>query len=360
MSDLIITARKVTKIEPHSNADLLELCIIDGWQLVIPKGQYVEGDVVVYVPPDSMVPVDVSDDVGVTKYLGGSGRVKCARLRGEPSFGFCFPFGKTKRCAELTEEEFLNNDLAEHYGITKYEPPPSYFLKSGNPEKDSSLFTKYTNIQNIKNFMQVFTSNDIVIATEKIHGTNSRVGYILEEEEFTFAVGSHNRRLKIDQDTTYHFPFLAYDDDRVKEMLKAIQMELDAKAVLLYGEIFGKGVQDLTYGMIDYAYRAFDLKVDESYLDYFMYKSYCDKFGVDTAPILYQGNFDYDHLKNLVADTKYTTLIDEGDKHILEGIVIRSEIEEIHPKLGRKVLKMISDDYLLRKGSKNQKPTEHH
>jgi len=39
-----------------------------------------------------------------------------------------------------------------------------------------------------------------------------------------------------------------------------------------------------------------------------------------------------------------------GSDHIREGVVVRPTIERIDPKVGRAVLKYISDEYLLAKG----------
>ncbi len=86
-STLIVPVAVIEKVSPHPNADRLEIAQILGWQVVVPKGQHFAGQKVVYFPPDSVLPSEVSDRFGVTQYLS-KGRVRCARLRGEPSFGF--------------------------------------------------------------------------------------------------------------------------------------------------------------------------------------------------------------------------------------------------------------------------------
>src|SRR5437016_3565087 len=86
MSSLIVPIALIEKITAHSNADSLELAQVLGWQLVVRKGEYQVGDQVVYFPIDTMLPLELSERFGVTKYLS-KGRIKCAKLRGEPSFG---------------------------------------------------------------------------------------------------------------------------------------------------------------------------------------------------------------------------------------------------------------------------------
>ena len=86
MSSLLVPVTVIEAITPHSNADVLELAHVLGWQPVVKKGEYHVGDRVVYFPPDTMLPLAVSERFGVTKYLS-KGRIRCAKLRGEPSFG---------------------------------------------------------------------------------------------------------------------------------------------------------------------------------------------------------------------------------------------------------------------------------
>ena len=84
MSSLIVPIAAIDAVMPHPNADRLEIAVIKGWQVIVSKGTYQPGDRVIYVPPDAVVPVAWSDQWNVTKYLQ-KGRVRCARLRGEPS-----------------------------------------------------------------------------------------------------------------------------------------------------------------------------------------------------------------------------------------------------------------------------------
>jgi len=61
MSTLIVEVCRIDRVLPHANADALELARIKGWQCVIPKGRYVGGDLVTYIPIDSVIPVEHSD-----------------------------------------------------------------------------------------------------------------------------------------------------------------------------------------------------------------------------------------------------------------------------------------------------------
>ena len=40
MSSFIVEFTEIQQLLPHPNADLLEIAIVKGWQLVVKKGQY--------------------------------------------------------------------------------------------------------------------------------------------------------------------------------------------------------------------------------------------------------------------------------------------------------------------------------
>lgn len=46
----------VGPVTPHPNADKLELTQVGGYQMVVGKGQFKEGDLAVFVQPDCVVP----------------------------------------------------------------------------------------------------------------------------------------------------------------------------------------------------------------------------------------------------------------------------------------------------------------
>ena len=44
MSDLLVNVVRIDAIEPHPNADKLEIVKLGGWQIVSGKGNYIVGD----------------------------------------------------------------------------------------------------------------------------------------------------------------------------------------------------------------------------------------------------------------------------------------------------------------------------
>lgn len=356
MSKLIVQVSKIDNVVVHPNAEKLALAIIGGWQIVIKKGEYKPGDIAIYIPPASCVPVELSDRYGFSKYLHG-GRVKAARLRGEPSHGVLIPNeGKWQ----------IGTDVAEHYGIKEYLPPPPKNQGAcSDQESPHPLFTKYTEIENMRHFSTVFEPGEEVVVTEKIHGTNNRVAMI----EGEIMAGSHNHRRRMPM-MAISLPWyrrlvnfiLCYPPPMIEDVARMQKdwywspakipqvatllndMGMRHQQVIMFGEVFGGAIQKgVRYGTpTQIAHRAFDLLLDGRYMDYDDFEAVCSRYGVATAPLLYRGPFSLEKIKEL-SDGKTTI---GNDTHIKEGVVVRPVNERTHPKIGRVILKWVSDHYL--------------
>lgn len=112
--------------------------------------------------------------------------------------------------------------------------------------------------------------------------------------------------------------------------------------VAILGEVFGKGVQDLDYGTTKPEFRVFDMKIGNTWLDQCGIDHWCRD--LPQVPVLYRGPFDQ---AALVAVRDGATTV--GGTNVREGVVVRSMIPVDHPLHGRRIAKMISPDYLLRK-----------
>lgn len=328
MSTLIVEVCRIENVSAHGNADALELAQMKGWQCVIPKGQYTAGDLVTYIPIDAVIPIEHSDRWGFTKYLS-NGRVRCAKLRGEPSFGVIVSLENT----DWMEGE----DVKDFYGITKYIPPLK--ISAGDAAPSHPLFPEYTDVENLRNFPSVLTGGEDVVVTEKLHGTSCRIGLI----EGALMAGSMSvRRVQPERlaDSIYWQPLETHG---VQPLLEHLGQT--ARQVILYGEVFGSKIQNLNYGLVGtLGFRAFDLLVDGKYLSADAFFGACAEFGVETVPVLYRGPYELGTIKAL--SEGLTTL---GAAHIREGVVVKPAAERTDPKVGRVCLKYIGDPYLFAK-----------
>ncbi len=332
MSTLLVQVCRIEKVLTHPNADALELAHIKGWQCVVPKGKYAAEALVVYVPIDSVLPLELSDRLGVTKYLSSKGRVRCAKLRGEPSFGLIFD----REDASWPE----GHDVAEHYGVTKYQPPVK--ATAGDAAVAHPLFVSYTDVENLRHFPGIFPPDEQVSLTEKIHGTSCRIG-IIDGEVMAGSMGLRRKRPEPDQAAAS-----IYWAPASQPGVMALLSELAAahKQVILFGEVYGAKVQSLGYGKPGASgFVAFDLFADGRFLDVDDFQERCKRHGVPMVPELARGPFSWDLV---YAHGKGQTTL--GANHIREGVVVKPLRERLDPKLGRVILKYISDDYLLNKG----------
>ena len=339
-SKLPIEVCVVDDIRPHPNADRLAIVRIKGWQAVVGRAEFKQGDRVVYFPPDARLPQYVSDAMNVTKYLKGSDdnkRVGQIRLRGEPSFGLVVPL------PERLREAAVGDDVAAYFGVTKWEPP--VLGQAGDVlGYEHPLFQRYTDIENLRNFPNAFEEGEDVIITEKIHGTNVRIGRIGGE----LMAGSHNlarKRPDAEEEMARNF----YWYPLTLEPVKALLASVPGNQVILYGETYGR-VQNLHYGHgRDLAFAAFDLLVDGHFLDWWEFTQRCRECGVATVPIV--NETAYYSLASVAAHSRGRSLL-AGAEHMREGVVVKPAAERYSEVLkGRLIGKYLNDDYLLSKES---------
>jgi RNA ligase (TIGR02306 family) len=358
MSDIAITVETVKAVLPHPQADRLEVAQILGTQTIVPKGQFQAGDTVVYFPPDMLLPGDVSEKLGVQKYLKHSPfdgqvipcRVAATRMRGQPSYGFI-----TEAPNDLTAY-VPGTDVTSYYRGQKYEPPVRLGRTGqggGDVARDCPYFHEYTEIENYYRYPDAIPIGTPVRVTEKIHGTNSRVGVVFLDGEFQFMGGSHHKNWKKftvkEQLSLYWRPL---EMPNVVEMLNTLCAE--RRNIIIFGELYGPGIQDLDYGVPpgEIGYRVFDITDTGDYLDWDIVKAMCSNFQVELVPLLYTGPFSPRMVEALTCGD--TTLASETKSKFKgrEGIVITPLVESYSEVLGgRMILKSKSADFLDRKGA---------
>jgi len=356
MSSLIVEVCKIESIEKHPNADRLSIVKIKDWHCIVGLDQYKVNDLVIFVPPDCIIPDDIIDKYNL-EYLKHNGRTSTVKLRGYISQGLVLdlPEGKWK----------VGDNAVDKLGITKYEPPVSNYSVRGasqvSKKRINPNFHKYTNIEDINNFNNIFSEEDEIVITEKIHGANFRAGlleidirdntpffdkismlfrkYILRQK-YEFVYGSHNVQI-----TNHSNRKSFYGEDVWGAIAKKYNMkDILIPDMIIYGEVFGEGIQDLTYGVKGHDLIIFDVKYQDKYWDWEQVKSFCNVSNLKYVPELYVGNYS----DNIVKECTGGKSIIAPDQ-IREGCVTKTLLEENHPRIGRKILKSRSVEYLTRK-----------
>lgn len=363
MSTMIVEVCKILEINPHPNADKLEIARIKGWDVIIKKEIFKVGDLVAFIPPDSIITKPLQEFLGITNYCAelpknnplnplGHRRVKATRLRGVASYGTVMTMKDVEGYFELyyngdiSDKLVEGSDLSAILNISKYEPPIR--ATCGDAEPDSPMFHKYTEIENWRNYPNIFQDGDQVVITEKIHGSNCRIGYCLDtnDGEWKMMAGSHKVRRK---DGLYWEPLKKYP--QLADMIMDIYDKNDRKPVVVFGEIYGDGVQDMSYGLTNGVkdFRIFDISVGGEYLSWPFMNGYCKSFNIPTVPTLYIGPYSEEVVREHTDGQAFDIKPDAKFKG-REGCVIKGYIEKSDTYFGRYILKSVSADYLDRKG----------
>ena len=359
MSTFAARARRIT-LRPLANADRLELASIDGteYMVVCEKGLHQTGDLVIYIPEQAILTDALITELrlvspdGKTLLAGGSldehgavkrNRVKALRLRGTLSQGLVYRH--TAKLGELVE----GADYAPALGITKYAPPiPEDLL---GKVSECPQLQSYTDLENIKNFPGVLQVGEPVIAVEKAHGVCTVLA-LIDGELAISGKGLAAKHLRLldepgpdGQPTNVYFRAAAMYDIAAK--LRALAARYPGQIVTLFGETYGVQ-RDLKYGLAPGAvdFRAFDLRVGETYLPFREFTAACAELSIPTLPVIYQGPFDRALIEAAATGPEQVT---GRNAHHREGVVVRPQTERRHPELGRVILKVISPKYLAKK-----------
>jgi RNA ligase (TIGR02306 family) len=95
----------IKNIKNHSNADSLEISEVLGWQVVVKKGLYKDGDKVVFITIDTIVPkCNWSEFLVDQKNPEKPIRIKNIKLRGEFSAGLILPLSVLQEYGTIIEE----------------------------------------------------------------------------------------------------------------------------------------------------------------------------------------------------------------------------------------------------------------
>ena len=358
---------KINEIKEIPGADNIEQAIIGGWNCITKKGEHKVNDMVVVATTDAVIPLDLSDNLGVTNYLRKGQRVRTVKLRGVYSECLIIPLSYLKGKVTMGHQDIKEGmDCMELLGIFKYEPPIRQIQLAGGRKvkyKDNPNFKVYYKFPNAKNVKGMFNEENYVQITRKIHGTNARYGIIkktklsfidkirkffrLADEwiDYEYIYGSHNVEKGSDTQGFYSTDVWRTIDEKygIKEKLWHFAKLAEAKYIgdgmILYGEIYGAGIQKgYDYGLTDIHFSGFDLYGGGGYLSTEMtYMVISDELDLPHVEILYEGPWSQE------IQDKYTfNNFIEGTKTPHEGIVIKHVSGDRN-----KIYKCINPDYLI-------------
>lgn len=316
MSTHSVTVVRLGEITKHPNADSLGITKIWDYTVIIPLGEYEEGDLVAYIEPDYMVDSERPEFA----FLKGKERIKARRLRGVWSQGLAV------RAPEGSKE---GDDVMALLGVERYvegtfkerevdQVTPKGFLKD---------IPKY-DLENLRRYRTSFQDGEEVFVQEKLHGANARFCF----SEGQMWAGSRNLWRTLDGDSEFAITYRSYP-----------QIEAWCRANpdhVLYGEIIGRA--SMKYGHVNGHTSFFIFDVMDDKQEFWSSDKLVELNRVPTlrlAPYKFM-KFNLEELAELSM-----TKSEVYSPHDREGIVVRP-IKERRLGQRRQILKLVSDLYL--------------
>jgi len=356
----------------HTNADSLELFDIGGYQVVTKKAQFKEGDLAVYIQPDSVVPQSEAFKFIWENYVGLDGtvperrrRITVRAFRKEWSEGLLMPLtdflfninsnGQFEGLGGTVLHE--GDDVSDMLGITHYDPDAGrestvaetanaprrrypktlrgwfwfvlYKLGFKGSQKNLAQEVAFNypvyDVEALKNFKDVLQPGESVHVTEKIHGSNARFVVV----DGLLYAGSRTQWKQRGPNVWWK---------AVEQHPEIEEWCTQNQGHVLYGEVVPTQGKGFDYGYSDGNVGFFGFDVLTPAGDWV----WPGNLGFPLlVPVVSIEEFGPDTLKH--ADGR--SLV-PGVKHIREGVVIRALKDRSVRGLGRVHLKVVSNAFL--------------
>ncbi|MDR2796483.1 MAG: RNA ligase (ATP) [Spirochaetaceae bacterium] len=308
----LVTIRRVKAITVIPDSDFLEAAYIMGWQCVVKKGEFKEGDLGVYFEVDSFLPLDpryefLRSSSYRANFDNGEGyRIRTAKMRGQLSQGLFMPISMFPELEGLRE----GDDVTEKLGVKKWFVPETSSAGGvaigGRPY--SIPASDEVRIQSALELLDELRGKPYYITT-KMDGTSGIVYYI----EGKIGCCSRNKEIRDEADALYWMPVYRHG---LKEKLAKY-----GKNIVLTGEICGPGIQKNRLRLSTPEWYVFDVMDWDSgsYVPYDRMLEICASLEVLVVPLEERGESFAYTLEELLekAKGKYPSGVDK------EGIVVR-------------------------------------
>ena len=202
---------RLSNVRPHPNADRLQLATVLGNQVVVGLSAK-NGDLGIYFDSNLQLSKEfaVANDLirrknpQTGKQEGGmfdpNCKVRTQKFRGEISDGFWCPtsyleavLNPSKDVIVFDWDSYEGYEFNDFNGVPickKFVPVTSKSPGSGNPKakskKCSIMFKEHFDTEQFGKHVMDFKPGDLIIITEKLHGTSQRVGHVLVDRKLSW------------------------------------------------------------------------------------------------------------------------------------------------------------------------------
>ena len=346
----LATVQQISELRPIEGADAIEVARINGWDVVVKKGDFKTDEMVVFCEVDSFLPIQPEYEFlrksSYKKMSDGTEgfRLKTIRLRGQLSQGLLINYQTL--ISKLPPDENghvdlpdMGEDVTEIMGILKYEPPvpaclagqvkgnfPGFLHKTDEPRCQSFKKDEYQAYKD---------KGSKYYITEKLDGSSCSI-YLRGNE---FGVCSRNMDLKETEGNTF---WKVARQQNIEEILRKHAAKTGQQTVCVQGELVGEGVQGNIY----------NIKGHDFYI-YNLYYSDCDQYAPIEELIEFTQEYSLKHVPllhkdiNLPENSMECLKLAEGKSALnsnteREGVVIRYFDRSVS-------FKAISNKFLLKK-----------
>lgn len=330
----LATIRRISDLIPIEGADKIELAVVDGWKVIVKKGEHAINELVVYLEIDSWVPNSIAP------FLTKSGhypkvyhevegqRLKTVKMKGVQSQGLILPFSVLNVIENGNTYESLAEegaDVTELLGILKWEKEiPACLagtMKGGFPSLIPK--TNQERIQNLTKRLPEFAEHEWEV-TEKLHGSSATY-YIDPDGEFH--VCSRNVNLKFDENNVYWQIAIKYNIRHYLEIMRNNDFDYNGifTGFAIQGEIVGPGINGNQYGLSEPDFYIFDLfNTDEGYCKAENRQEIASLMHMNHVPVLHKelGSISGFTVDELLKIAEGKSVINGSER---EGLVFKSK-----------------------------------
>jgi RNA ligase (TIGR02306 family) len=312
----LASIQTIQNIRKHPNADSLEIANVLGWQVIVKKDIHRDGDKVVFITIDTIVPrCQWSEFLVDGKSPDKPLRVKNIKLRGEYSSGLVIPLEEFSSLFTAVE---VGENVTDLLGIKKYiKELPVNLSGESIGEFPTHIAPKTDEVNGLTEpeILTQLLSHDYITVTQKCDG--SSITIIVNEGNIDYVCSRNLAKKETDVSVFWR---------------AARQLSIPEKwSGIIQGELCGPGIQCNPMGIEEIKIFVYQIKttiLDESrYLTYDEMRKFCQGvLSCDVVPLVAKLNVK--HTLMLYTDplNKLQELADKQtypNGGVCEGVVVR-------------------------------------
>jgi RNA ligase (TIGR02306 family) len=340
----LASIRQAREIKAIEGADLIQMCIVDGWQCVVKVGEFKPQDLGIYFEIDSFLPAKderfsfLSNDF--TEFEGETGaRLRTRKFKGQIAQGLFLPLSIFPEIKGVN----LGDDVTDILGIKKWEAPIPASL-GGDVKGAFPGYVSRSDQERVQNLVDEIEANQgqEFEVSYKLDGTSMTVYRKTETEGVIHGVCGRNWEFK---DSTEN----AYNQMARKRNIQGaldVLFEKFGRDYAFQGELVGEGIQanyEKIKGQEFFVYAIFDINAGDYVspeVRHELIKAVNEAgFAIKHVPV-FEEKFILNHTINQLLELAEGEGMNQGV--IREGFVYKR-------KDGKFSFKTISNKYLLKK-----------